>query len=43
MLRSLAATAIHAAATSMMMPMMRNHSSRPTKIANVASSGFDGV
>ena len=37
------ATAIHAAATSMMMPLILNQSSSPTKIANVASSGFEGV
>ena len=43
MSRSFAATAIHAAATSMMMPMILNHSSSPTKIAKVASSGFEGV
>ena len=40
---SFAATAIQAAATSMMMPLILNHSSSPTKIANVASRGLDGV
>ena len=39
----MAATAIHEDATRMMTPMMRNHSSSPTKIANVASSGLEGV
>ena len=39
---SWAATAIHAAATSVMMPTSRNHSSIPMKTANVASSGLVG-
>ena len=43
MSRSLDVTAIQAAATSMMMPLILNHSSSPTKIANVARSGLDGV
>jgi hypothetical protein len=40
---SFVATAIHAAATSMTMPLILNQSSSPTKMANVAKRGLEGV